>query len=153
MTHICVSNLTVTCSDKGFSPGRREAIIWNNVGILLIGPLGINFCEIFIVINSCSLKKMHLKKSSAKWRPFCPGSRQEAYVLQCIACNHYCDVIIGTMASQITRLTIVYSTVYSDADQRKYQSSASLAGEFAAQMASNADNVSILWRHHAKTKY
>ena len=34
---------------------------------------------------------------------------------------------MGTMASQITSLTIVYSTVYSDADQRKYQSSTSLA--------------------------
>ena len=34
---------------------------------------------------------------------------------------------MGTMASQITSLTIVYSTVYSDADQRKHQSSASLA--------------------------
>ena len=40
---------------------------------------------------------------------------------------HYTDVIMGTIASQITSLTIVYSTVYSDADQRKYQSSASLA--------------------------
>ena len=39
----------------------------------------------------------------------------------------YCDVILGTMVSQITSLTIVYSTVYSDADQRKHQSSASLA--------------------------
>ena len=34
---------------------------------------------------------------------------------------------MGTIASQITSLTIVYSTVYSDADQRKHQSSASLA--------------------------
>ena len=34
---------------------------------------------------------------------------------------------MGTIASPITSLTIVYSTVYSDADQRKYQSSASLA--------------------------
>ena len=34
---------------------------------------------------------------------------------------------IGAVASQITSLTIVYSTVYSDADQRKHQSSASLA--------------------------
>ena len=41
--------------------------------------------------------------------------------------THYNDVIIGTMASQITSLKIVYSTVYSDADQRKHQSSASLA--------------------------
>ena len=40
---------------------------------------------------------------------------------------HYCDVIMGTMASQITTITIIYSTVYSDADQRKHQRSASLA--------------------------
>ena len=49
---------------------------------------------------------------------------------------------MGAMASQITNRTIVYSTVYSDADQRKHQSSASLVnGEFPAQMASNAENV------------
>ena len=41
--------------------------------------------------------------------------------------GHYNDIIMGTMASQITSLTIIYSTVYSDADQRKHQSSASLA--------------------------
>ena len=41
--------------------------------------------------------------------------------------GHYNDVIMGAIASQITSLTIVYSTVYSDADQRKHQSSASLA--------------------------
>ena len=40
---------------------------------------------------------------------------------------HYNDVIMGAIASQITSLTIVYSSVYSGADQRKYQSSASLA--------------------------
>ena len=39
---------------------------------------------------------------------------------------HYCDVIMGAMASQITSLTIVYSIVYSGADQRKHQRSASL---------------------------
>ena len=40
----------------------------------------------------------------------------------------YCDdAIMGAMAFQITSLTIVYSTVYSDADQRKHESSASLA--------------------------
>ena len=41
--------------------------------------------------------------------------------------DHYNDAIMGTIASQITSLTIVYSIVYSDADQRKHQSSASLA--------------------------
>ena len=40
---------------------------------------------------------------------------------------HYSDVIMDTVASQITSLSIVYSTVYSDADQRKHKSSASLA--------------------------
>ena len=40
---------------------------------------------------------------------------------------HYSDVIMGTIVSQITSLTIVYSTVYLDADQRKHQSSTSLA--------------------------
>ena len=41
--------------------------------------------------------------------------------------THYGYVIMGAIVSQITSLTIVYSTVYSDADQRKHQSSASLA--------------------------
>ena len=40
---------------------------------------------------------------------------------------HYGDVIMTTIASQITSLSVVYSIVYSDADQRKHQSSASLA--------------------------
>ena len=60
---------------------------------------------------------------------------------------HYSAVLMGAMASQITSLTIVCSTVYSGADQRKHQSSA-VTGEFPAQMASNAENVSIWWRHH-----
>ena len=64
---------------------------------------------------------------------------------------------MGAMASQITSLTIVYSTVYSDADQRKHQNSgviglwvgnSPVTGEFPAQKASNAENVSIWWRHH-----
>ena len=71
VTHICVSKLTIIVSDNGLSPGRRQAIIWTNVGILLIGPLGTNFNEILIKFHTFSLKKMRLKRSSAKWRPFC----------------------------------------------------------------------------------
>ena len=41
--------------------------------------------------------------------------------------QHYDDVIMSAIASQITSLTIVYSTVYPGADQSKHQSSASLA--------------------------
>ena len=38
MTHICVINLTIIGSDNGLSPGRRQAIIWTNAGILFIDP-------------------------------------------------------------------------------------------------------------------
>ena len=67
-------------------------------------------------------------------------------------CQHYNDVMIGAMASQITTLTIVYSTVYSSADQRKHQSYASLAFVIPRKMARNAENVSIWWRHHEDQK-
>ena len=73
MTHICVSKLTIIGSDNGLSPGRRQAIIWTNAGILSIGTLGKNFSEILSEIHAFSFKKMHLKMSSAKWRPFCLG--------------------------------------------------------------------------------
>ena len=39
MKHICISELTITGSDNGLAPGRRQAIIWTNAGKLLIGPL------------------------------------------------------------------------------------------------------------------
>ena len=39
VTHICVGKLTIIGSDNGLSPERRQAIIWTNDGILLIGPL------------------------------------------------------------------------------------------------------------------
>ena len=73
VTHICVSKLTIIGSDNGLSPDRRQAIIWTNAGILLIGPLGTNFSEILIEILTFSFKKMRLKVSSAKRRPFCLG--------------------------------------------------------------------------------
>ena len=72
-THICVSKFTIIASDNGLSPGRRQAIIWNNAGILSIGLLGTNFSEILIEILTLSFKKMRLKVSSAKWRLFCLG--------------------------------------------------------------------------------
>ena len=73
VTHICVSELTIIGSDNGLSPGRRQAIIWNNAGLLLIEPLGTNVSGILIGIQTFAFKKMHLKMSSAKWRPFCLG--------------------------------------------------------------------------------
>ena len=71
--HICVSKRTSIGSDNGLSPGWRQAIIWTNAGILLIGPSGTNFSEILIEMQTFSLQKIHLKMPSAKCRPFCLG--------------------------------------------------------------------------------
>ena len=73
VTHKYVSKVTIIGSDNGLSPGRRQAIIWTNAGILWIRPLGTNFNEILIEIYTFSFKKMHLKMSSAKCRLFCLG--------------------------------------------------------------------------------
>ena len=67
--------------------------------------------------------------------PFDTKLYSEVIIVVASGPAHYGDVIMGTMASQTTSRTIVYivySTVYSGADQRKHQSSASLAfcGEF-----------------------
>ena len=85
MTHICVIKLTIIGSDNGLSPVRRQAIIWTNAGILLIRPLGTNFSEILIEIHTFSFKKMHLKLSSAKLRPFCLGLDVLTWI------NSYCE--------------------------------------------------------------
>ena len=71
MTHICISDITIIGSDNGLSPGRRQAIIRTNAGILLIRALGIKVSEILSEHHVFSYKKIHLKMSSEKWRPFC----------------------------------------------------------------------------------
>ena len=73
VTHICVSKLTIIGSDNGLSPGRRQAIIWTNDGILLIWTFRTHFNEIVSEIHTFSFKKMHFKMSSGKWRPSCLG--------------------------------------------------------------------------------
>ena len=74
---------------------------------------------------------------------------------------HNSDVIVIAMASPSTSLTIVYSTVYSGADQRMHQCSTSLAfvsgrsavaGQIPAQRTSNEGNVPIWWRHNVHIK-
>ena len=76
----------------------------------------------------------------------------------CITNPHYNDIMMSAMASQITGVLIVCTTVYSGIDQRKHQSSVSLAfvrgihlvtSGFPSQRASNAENVFIWWCHQA----
>ena len=83
MMHICIGNLAIIGSDNGLSPDRRQAIILTNAGILLIGPLGTNFSEILIEIQTFSFKKMRLKMSAAKWRPF--------YLCLNVLINHFAN--------------------------------------------------------------
>ena len=70
-THICVSKLTIIGSDNGLSPDRRQTIIRTNAGILLnLRTLTTNVSEIVSEIHTFPFKKIHLKISSVKWRPF-----------------------------------------------------------------------------------
>ena len=72
-----------------------------------------------------SISKVRLKIAS---HPDLPETNQSNGVKKVSNdSSHYSDVIMGAMASQITSLTIVYSTVYAGTDQRKHQSYASLA--------------------------
>ena len=95
MTHICISQIIIIGSESGLSPDWCQAIIRNNDGILLFGPLGRNFSEISVEIYSFSFKKMHLKMSG-KWRPSCLGlnvlttraSVATAQVSSCSWVNH-----------------------------------------------------------------
>ena len=99
VTHICVGINTNIGSDNDLSPGRRQAIIWSNAGILLIGPLATNFSEILIEILTFSFKEMHLKVSSAKWRPSCLGLNVLKNVLLKIWSAKCCRfIVLGSMS-------------------------------------------------------
>ena len=74
VTHICVSKLFIIGSDNGLSPDRRQAIIWTNAGLLLIGTWGTNFSEILIQIHAFSFRIMHSKISSKNGAHFVSAS-------------------------------------------------------------------------------
>ena len=103
VTHICVSKLTIIGSDNGLSPGRRQAIIWTNAGILLIRILRTNFSDILSKIHSFSFKKMHLKMSSAKWRLFCLGLNE---------LNNAMPLPLGPSLGPIFSITSVVARMY-----------------------------------------
>ena len=187
MTHICVGKLTIISSDNGLSPGRRQAIIRTNAGILLIGPLRTNFSGILSEIHTFSFKKMHLKMSFRRWRPFCFGLN---VLIPALAWCHQGSNITWTDDEQnLWRHTaslynewkitihIPLQWRHNDHDgvsihqphgwllnrlfRRRSKKTSKLritglcegnsprTGELPAQRASNAEKVSIWWRHHA----
>ena len=104
--------LTIIDSNNGSLPVRCQAIIWTSAGLLL----AIIFQRTFLNASLLQIFLNFLFKF-------------HSFTLCLIACKseHYNDVIMGMMASHITSLTTVYSTVYLGEDQRKHQSSTSLA--------------------------
>ena len=93
--------------------------LWNNwtqihICISYQTPRKINKLAFLGVIRFCALASLVF-------------ARINGYINCTPSSTHYDDVIMSTIASQITSLTIVYSTIYSGADQSKHQSSASLA--------------------------
>ena len=93
---------------------------------------------------------------SAPWINGWINNRGSGY-LRRVLYIHYSDVILTPIASQITNLTIVYSAVYLRRRSKKTSTlrvtglcvgNSPVTGEFSAQRASNAENVSIWWRHN-----
>ena len=79
MTHICVSKLTIIGSDNGVSPGRRQAILWTNYGILIIRTLETNLSEIvqnlYIFIKKNAFEKCRLENGGHLSRPQCANRK------------------------------------------------------------------------------
>ena len=127
-----VRNVTIAIS-------LNAAHVWRNVGCLL-------YYWIIMVLNFCLIHQSILFISGRpdfRWLWVCSGwyfkslspLRKPTLLASILSSqewpdwgsSHYDDVTMSLLASQITSLTIVYSAVYSDADHRKHQSSASLA--------------------------
>ena len=91
VAHICVGNLIISGSGNVFSPGRGQASIWINDGILLRGSLRTNVNEILIQMYIFSFMKILLKMSSTKCRSFCLG-------LNVLILPVYTNILLGCQA-------------------------------------------------------
>ena len=75
VTHICASKLTIISSDNGLSPGWRQAIIWTNARISLIGPMRTNLSETPIeILQEIALENVVRKLAAILPRPRCVNS-------------------------------------------------------------------------------
>ena len=83
-----VKNLGNFGPDSALSLIRYRVITWNNRDILLIGPIGTNCSDIPIKLPTLSFKKMHFKRSAAKYQPYLFMPDMLKISLMCI---HYCE--------------------------------------------------------------
>ena len=92
VTHICVSKLTIIGSDNGLSPDRRQAIIWTNAGLLLIGPLR--------YVHTCAGGRgrrmaenwLQHKQAEPWWRASIWRSHRKVVIKQCSYHNNIIDI-------------------------------------------------------------
>ena len=129
-------------------------------GFKLICVSKMGWSEFSMNASQWSSKNIYIYAASysvwQSWSVWYTGTIHPGKETSGCAIYHYSDVIMSTIASLITSLAVVYSTVYSDADQRKHQSSASLAFVWGIHRdrwiprtkGQLRGNVSIWWRHH-----
>ena len=100
-------------SDNSLLPIRRQAIIWTNVGILLIQTLGRNFSEILSKIHTFSFKKMHFKIPS-KWWPFWSGADELTFLVLKLESNRIIRYIPWLLISCLLYYIRSWSTLLPD---------------------------------------
>ena len=77
VTHICISKLNIIGSDNGSAPGRRQAIIWTNAGILLNGPMGTKLNRnLYIFIQEKAVENIVWKMAAIYSRPQCVNNKK-----------------------------------------------------------------------------
>ena len=115
VTYICVGNLTTIGSDKGLSPGQRQAITWTNVGILLIGPPR-NKLQWNVYRNSYIFTQENsFEIVVCKWRPFCLGLNVlthrswVTYICVCKPGHHYVGIL--SEYSDISTTNVKYTHI------------------------------------------
>ena len=104
----------------------------------------------------------HGQSASLKSHPILAGNTKSLRVTYSGKTSHYNDVMMGAMASQISGVSIVCSTVCWECRSKKTpklrvtglcDGNPPVTGEFPPQKASNAENVSIWWRHHGSLRH
>ena len=133
-------------SDNDLSIVRYQVIVWTNIGLLLIGAQRTRFCELWITAQQFSYQKINLKtvhKMSASWlllplqwhhdgRDGVSNHQPHHFVL---------NGLFRRRSKEPSKLRITGLCAGNSPE----------TGEFPAQVASNAENVSIWWRHHVAT--
>ena len=122
VTHLCDSKLTIIGSNNDLSPDRRQAIISTNVGVLLTGPLEINFHQFIFEIHTFPFKKIHFTMSSGKWRSFCFRLNMLMYSIpiwsKYILCSNRNKTIYKNLCETLT-ITEYGQFVFDSSDENK----------------------------------